>query len=190
METVFLICAVLGGTLLVCQFLAGLLGIGGDHDVGHDGGDAGHFHDGHGHEQPHPGSWFISLLSFKTITAALTFFGLTGKIALAYEANEPAALGLATGAGFAALYLVAMLMRSLAKLKSDGTVRMDRAVGRTGTVYLRVPGSKTGPGKVHLMLQNRTVEYQAVTSGSELPTGTPVKVVGVVNSDTVEVVAA
>ena len=40
------------------------------------------------------------------------------------------------------------------------------------------------------MLQNRTVEYQAITSGDELATGRPIKVVAVVNSDTVEVEAA
>jgi hypothetical protein len=57
-------------------------------------------------------------------------------------------------------------------------------------VYLRVPAAKAGTGKVHLMLQNRTVEYQAVTVGAELPTGAPIRVVGVVNSDTVEVEAA
>ena len=57
-------------------------------------------------------------------------------------------------------------------------------------MYLRIPGAKAGAGKVHLMLQNRTVEYQAVTAGAELPTGAPVKVVAVVNSDTVEVEAA
>jgi hypothetical protein len=39
------------------------------------------------------------------------------------------------------------------------------------------------------MLQNRTVEYQAMTAGSELPTGAQVKIVAVVNSDTVEVEA-
>ena len=67
--------------------------------------------------------------------------------------------------------------------------RIDRAVGCTGTVYLRVPGAKGGAGKVHLALQNRTVEYQAVTAGEEIPTGKPVKVVAVVNADTVEVEA-
>jgi hypothetical protein len=81
-------------------------------------------------------------------------------------------------------------MRSLARLQSDGTVRIERAVGRAGTVYLRIPGGRSSAGKIHLMLQNRTVEYQAITTGTELPTGTPVKVVAVVGPDTVEVEAA
>ncbi len=180
METAFLVCAVLGGTLIVCQFAAGLVGIGGDHDTDHD----------HSHDSGDHGNWFLGLLSIRTVTSAILFFGLGGLTALHYGAEEPAAFVLALTAGFAALYAVAMAMKSLAGLKADGTARVERSVGRAGTVYLRIPGGKAGPGKIQLMLQNRTVEYQAITVGAELPTGTPIKVVAVINSDTVEVEAA
>jgi hypothetical protein len=55
---------------------------------------------------------------------------------------------------------------------------------------LPIPGKKGGIGKVTLNLQNRTVEYQAVTADKELPTGSKVVVVAVVSSDTVEVASA
>lgn len=181
MDTVFLVCAILGAVLLACEIAAGALGFGHGHDTDTGGAD----HDGDGH-----GNWFFGLLSIRTATAALLFFGLGGKIAYYYEATDPAALGAALGAGALALYLVALAVRSMKDLKADGTARVERAVGCTGTVYLRVPGAKAGAGKVHLALQNRTVEYQAVTAGDELPTGKPVRVVAVVNSDTVEVEAA
>jgi len=188
MDTTFLVCAILGAVLLVCEIAAGALGFGHHHDTDTGGGDLDHgpdSGDGDGH-----GNWFFGLLSLRTATAALLFFGLGGKIAYYYEATDPAAIGAAIGAGALALYLVALAMRSLKDLKADGTVRVDRAVGCTGTVYLRVPGGKAGAGKVHLALQNRTVEYQAVTAGDELPTGKPVRVVAVVSADTVEVEAA
>ncbi len=177
METAFLVCAILGGTFVVCQVLAGMLGFGADHDTDHD---SDHDH----------GNWFLGVLTVRAVSAALLFFGIGGMIALQNDAEPLSAFGIAIGSGAAALYLVAFLMKSLAGLKADGTARVDRAVGRTGTVYLRIPGAKSGPGKIHLMLQNRTVEYQAVTAGGELPTGTPIKVVAVVNSDSVEVEAA
>jgi hypothetical protein len=183
MDTVFLICAILGATLLVCEIAAGMLGFGHDHDTD-TGGDTDHDHgDGHGNS-------LLGMLTVRTLTAAVLFFGLGGMTALYYGADELSAFGVACGSGLLALYLVALAMRSLKGLKSDGTARIDRALGTTGTVYLRVPGSKAGSGKVHLTLQNRTVEYQAVTAGAELPTGKPIKVVAVVNSDTVEVEAA
>jgi hypothetical protein len=179
MESFFLICAGLGGTILVLQTVAGALGLGGEHDTDHDTGDGGDH-----------GSWFFGALSIRTAAAALTFFGLGGMTALYYEANEPAAIGIALGSAVAAFYAVAFVMQSLMGMKADGTARIDRAVDRTGSVYLRIPGSRTGLGKIHLSIQNRTVEYQAVTAGPELPTGATVRVVAVVNSDTVEVVAA
>ena len=185
MDTVFLICAILGATLLACEIVAGMLGFGHDHDTDTDtGGDTDADHpDGHGNA-------LLGMLSVRTLTAAVLFFGLGGLTARYYGAEDLPAFGAAVGAGVLALYLVAVAMQSLKGLKSDGTARIDRAVGHTGTVYLRVPGAKAGSGKVHLMLQNRTVEYQAVTAGDELPTGKPIKVVAVVNSDTVEVEAA
>ena len=180
METAFLVCAILGGTILIAQILLGLVGFGHDVDVDTDAdADAGDHGDG-----------FLGLLSVRAVSSAILFFGLGGRTAMYYGMEGPAALGIALLAGAGALYAVAMIMKSLAGLKADGTARVERAVGLAATVYLRIPGARTGQGKVHLMLQNRTVEYQAMTAGSELPTGAQVKVVAVVNSDTVEVEAA
>ena len=83
--------------------------------------------------------------------------------------------------------LVAELMRALRGLRSDGTVRVERSVGQRGTVYLTIPGGKAGAGKVTLTLQNRTMEYQAITADQELPTGAKIVVVSVVGPNTVEV---
>ncbi len=185
MDTAFLICAALGATLLLCELIAGMLGFGHEHDT-----DVGGDHDTDTDNTEGHGNSLFGMLSVRTVTAAVLFFGLGGLTARYYAAEEWQAFGAAAGAGALALYLVATVMRSLKGLRSDGTVRIDRAVGTTGTVYLRVPGARGGAGKVHLMLQNRTVEYQAVTAGGELATGKPVKVVAVVSPDTVEVEAA
>ncbi len=172
-----MVCTILGGTLVVCLLAAGMFGFGGDHDTDHDH-DAGH------------GNVFFGMLSVRAMTSALLFFGLGGMTARYYNADELAAFGIAVGSGVLTLYLVALAMKSLKQLKADGTARVERAVGCTGTVYLRIPGARAGAGKVQLMLQNRTVEYQAMTAGEELTTGRPIKVVAIINSDTVEVEAA
>jgi hypothetical protein len=207
METVYWICALVGGTLIVCQFVLTLLGIGGDHDVGghdvggHDFGGHGHDVGGHdvgGHDAAHGhadhdakqgghSTWFFSLLTVRTVVAGLAFFGLAGLAAREAEVEPLPALGLAVGAGFLAVFIVGTLMRSLSRLNVDGTVRIERSVGAAGTVYLKVPANREGVGKVHVSVHSRTVEYKAITSQQELPTGAKVVVVGVVSSDTVEV---
>jgi membrane protein implicated in regulation of membrane protease activity len=196
METIFLVCAVVGGTLLVCQFLLGLLGVGhhdlGGHDV-HVEAAHGAGHDAHAHDQDHDEhhtGLFTGVLTFRSMVAALAFFGLAGMAAHSGGLPAPQSLLIAVAAGVAALFLVAFVMRSLSRLRADGTVRIDRAVGQTGTVYLSIPGRNSGTGKVHLKLQNRTVEYCAVTAVDELPTGSLVVVVSVSGPGTVEVAPA
>jgi membrane protein implicated in regulation of membrane protease activity len=193
LTTLYTICAVLGGTLLGCQFLLTLLGFGHHHDIGgHEWHDVGghDLHGGQEHDVAHETqmSWFVSMLTFRTIVAALTFFGLAGRAAGAAEFAPAQTLTLALAAGAGALFLVAWLMRSMSRLQADGSVRMERAVGQTGTVYLPIPPHRSGMGKVLLNLQNRTVECQAVTDQESLPSGTRIRVVAIVNPNTVEVI--
>lgn len=196
MATLFMACALFGGTLLICQTLMTLMGLGSDHEFGgdtdadagvefeHDGGAADHV------EHAHGSTWFFGIVTFRTVIAALTFFGLAGMTSLTNQFDEGQSLFIACGAGFAAMYGVHWLMRQLTELRVDGTVQIEQAVGKTGNVYLRVPGGRQGAGKIHLNLQNRTVELAAWTEQSELPTGVPVIVTRIVGPDTVEVVAA
>lgn len=189
METTYLICAAIGGTLIVCQFLMTLFGLGGGHDlIGGDHLDAGG-HDGsfgHNVEHGNESTTFLGLLTFRTISAAMAFFGLTGVIGQGAELAPLVTLLMSVGAGAAAVYLVAWIMKMLVRLNVDGTVRIDRAPGCVGTVYLPIPGGKAGQGKVQVSIQSRTMEYKAIAQDS-LPTGTPITVVAVVGSDTVEV---
>jgi hypothetical protein len=193
MLTMYIICAAAGGTVLACQFVLTLFALGdhhdggGDHDLSHDVHDFDHSH-GVGHGMS--GSWFVGILTLRTIVAALTFFGLAGWFATAKKWDEPVPLGVAFAAGCGALFAVAWIMRSLHRLQAEGNIRMERALGKVGTVYLKIPGNRAGAGKVLLNLQNRTVEYQAITSSAELPTGARVVIVGIVSSDTVEVAPA
>jgi hypothetical protein len=189
MVTFYLVCFLIGGTLLVAQFLLGLLGLGhlhdiADHDFGHD------LHLEHHGDHEGEGGWFTGMLTFRTLVAALTFFGLGGLAAHARWGGDlwPVTLAVAVAAGGGALLLVGSLMRWLRRQTASGNVHIDRAVGRPGTVYLTVPGQRAGAGKVTVCVQDRTMEYQAVTPDRELTTGAKVVVVGVVNGDTVEVI--
>jgi hypothetical protein len=179
MDTLFLVCAGLGGTILVLQTLAGMIGLGAEQDLDAD--------ISHG-PQPDASTAFFKVLSFKSASAALAFFGLGGLTAQYYKLSTPAVWSAAVFAGLAALYAVAWVMGLFQKLRQDGTARIETAVGETGTVYLRVPGSNTGPGKVTLVVQNRTVECDAFTShAADIPTGATVRVVAALGPTAVEV---
>lgn len=182
METVFLVCAAVGGTVLVLQFALGLLGLASDHDVDH-----GHDHD-HGAGDHSDGTdWFAGLFTVRSVTAGLTFFGLSGMVALSRGADELTALAVAAFGGAFALYAVAQIMHGLKRLGDDGTARIEHAVGETGTVYVPIPAGNAGPGKVTVTVQKRTVEYAAYTAAEALPTGARVRVVAVRGPNAVEV---
>jgi hypothetical protein len=204
LSTIYLIAAVVGGTVLVCQFVLTLMGLGDDGadmgDASFDGdvpGDAAHA--GHDHattlseaadgEFQHPdSSWLFGILSFRTLVAASAFFGAAGSAALAAGFSQPMSLVVATAVGLGAMYGMYGLMRLISSLKSSGNERIRNALGRPATVYIPIPAARKGAGKVQLSMQNRIVEYQAVTEDDEpLKTGQSVQVVGIVGSDVVKV---
>ncbi len=176
----YAVCAVIGGAVLLTQFALSVLGLDGADDVpespGVGGGGGG---DG--------AADIVGLLSLKTLAAALTFFGLTG-LALGAAGWSPnlSLLG-AMAAGLGAMYGVWYLMLQLMRLRSDGTIRTERAIGKTATVYLPIPGHNQGMGKVTLRLQNRSCELAAVTPEGDLPRGTSVVVTRLFDPETVEV---
>ena len=191
MADVYLICAAIGGTIFVVQLLLGVFGLG-HHDFGggaHDvSADAHGGHDGQDNHE-NQDSYFLGLLSFRTIVAAATFFGLAG-----IAANRNGIFGLAAGAiaagtGFAAMSGVAWVMKFFNKLESDGAARIEQSIGANGSVYLTIPGQKSGAGKILAAVQGRTMEYLAVTAGKALQIGTKIVIVDVAGPDTVEVEA-
>ncbi|MEN6405036.1 MAG: hypothetical protein ABFC77_01050, partial [Thermoguttaceae bacterium] len=120
MTMLFLVSAALGGTVLVLQFLMTLIGIGGHaldvdvpQDIGHDFG--GDFHGDHPggaeHAPEHNTLGLFKILSFRTIVAALAFFGLAGLTAQSTDASTPMQLSVATAAGLAAMVGVYWIMR-------------------------------------------------------------------------------
>jgi membrane protein implicated in regulation of membrane protease activity len=204
MATIFLVCAIVGGTVLVCQFLMTIAGMGGHgldvdgagaHDVPHDfQADVGshdlHAAEGHAPDagDQHHSTWLFGVITFRTLVAAATFFGIAGMAARSAELTLPNQLLIALACGVGAMYSVHWLMRAVSRLGEDHTVRITHAIGQEGTVYLPIPGDQAGAGRIHLNLQGRLMEYSAVTSAkATLMTGARVVVVAARGSSTLEV---
>ncbi len=190
MESLYFLCAAIAGGVLLVQFLFGLLGMGHDVDL-HDGSADFHLDhaDGmdHGESADHAGTWFVGLLSFRAMCSAVMMFGLTGLSARTlYEPGTTFAI--ASACGIAVLFGVAYMLKTLYAFASDGTVRDLDAIGSTGSVYLTIPAQNQGKGKVTIAVKGRTMEYEALTEGESLPTGTAILVVDVPAHDVLCVV--
>lgn len=165
--------AAVGGGLLVISLLLTLIGGDADGDVDADADADGDVSGGG--------------LSFRTVVAFLTFFGLTGMLGLKLGWSELPSLGVATLAGGSAFWLVGLAMLQLHRLRSSGNVDIRNAVGVEGVVYLKIPAERTGTGSVTVPIQGRTMQYKAVTKGPEIRTGEFCRVVAVHAGDTLEV---
>ncbi len=209
LEILFLVCAVIGGTVMVCQFIMTLFGMGDDGGMDADGGDfdaGGSDFDGSaeadisgdqnttitqasdGEYHHSDSSWLFGLLSFRTIVAALAFFGISGKTVLAAGQTPLVSFAIAMVAGAAAMFAMAWLMRGLSRLTSSGNQHIGNALGQPATVYVAIPSGGDKAGKVQLTMQNRVVEYPAVTRDEEpLRSGEAVEVVEILSRNLLQV---
>lgn len=191
----YFICAVFGGTMMILQLVMMLIGIGGDMDgdAGGDsfdsgGDDLGGDADTDAHVGEHSSTADVfKMLSLRTIIAGIAFFGLGGMAGLLGTENFGLSILFAVGSALIAIYIVYYLYSTIARLKSDGSISEKTLVGSFGNVYFRIPGEGAGAGKVLVVQQERTMEYEAITSGPELKSGTPIVVIRVVSPTTVEV---
>lgn len=203
MATLFITCIAIGGTVLALQFVLTMLGfldLGSDvvddiglDDVGADGLEGGHDVDHGGeHHSGHAGdsfAWLWSIFSFRNITTGMTFFGLTGMAVRTADGSNSLQISAALIAGLGSMYGLHWLMRSIFRLARDNNLQVRRAIGETGTVYLSIPAAKSGMGKVHVNVQGRLEEFQAITPAPDkLVVGAKVVVIAVVAGETLAVV--
>jgi len=182
-------CAIIGCTLVGIQVVLQLLGLGGDHDVdAHADVDVDHgdLHGEHGTEGH--GNMFFGILSFKALSAFAGVFGLVGLIVHDRGLSAGPRVAVSAASGVASMFLVAWVMRGLSRLQASGTINVRNAIGRTGTVYLRVPGARGGRGKVTVEVQGRSMEFAAVTEGDTIESGAQVTVEAVEGDDLLKVV--
>ncbi len=147
--------------------------VGGDSDL--SGGDADQYvggDDGTGHQ----------FFTIKNLIAFFTIFGWTGIACLKGGMSKGLSIGIALLAGSVVVLIMALLFKSMSKLKQSGTLQMKNAVGLIGETYLFIPPKRAGFGKVHVKVQGSLHELQAITDDTDqISTGKLVKVVAVVN---------
>jgi membrane protein implicated in regulation of membrane protease activity len=171
----------LGGTALFVLKMVMLL-IGGHGFGEHDGGGFAEAHVGdhpgdvQGGDHGHSDASKLAFQFFSVQALAVLCMG-TGWMGLAALSNgarpEMAVVG-GVLFGLLLMFVMGKLMQKARALESSGTLDVNRAVGQRGTVYLTIP--RNGRGQVQIVVQERLMTLDARSSGSDLPTGTKVRV--------------
>lgn len=123
----------------------------------------------------------FTLFSVRSIIAFFTFFGWTGVLALNAGLGTMMAVIMASVSGFAAMAMVGYMMYMFSKLGESGNIDVKDALFQTGEVYLTIPETKRGQGKVHINISGALREMDAITEGKTLATGSTVRVVEVID---------
>ena len=128
-----------------------------------------------------------NLYTFRNFVNFLLGFGWSA-ILLQDSITSPALLVIVSVfVGVALVAAVMYLFKWLSSMQQSGNINLQKsAAGCEGTVYLTIPAARAGAGKVQIAIDGAVREYDAVTEHeTPLKTGTPIRVVDVVDTHTV-----
>lgn len=130
----------------------------------------------------------VSIFTVKSITAFFAVGSWSGLLtcAVASEKLQWLAIIVAVLAGMAGMSIVVLILRAIVKLQCNGAFDISKIVGQQATVYVSIPPSRTGRGKITLSAQGRFMELDAVTdSENRLAVDEVVEIVSTDNECTV-----
>jgi len=120
----------------------------------------------------------LSIFSIRGITAFFLGFGWAGVIAIKAGWGVPAAIAVGIVAGAVMMFAIFLVMTSMLRLQSNGTLNFSNAIGQIATVYVTIPADGKAGGQVELLIQGRLTMAEALFRGGEpLRPGTKVKIV-------------
>lgn len=163
--------ALLFSLLFVVQMIISFF-VGGDGDIDDTGSD------GHGDA--------FQFFTIRNLIIFFTMFGWSGLAAYNAGLNNAATIIIALFAGISMIALLYMFMRNANRLRNSGTLQMKNTVDQVGETYLRIPAKRSGTGKIHVQVQGRLMELDAMTDDNEdIATGRPIQVVRTLNNSIV-----
>jgi hypothetical protein len=127
----------------------------------------------------------LGIFSFRGITAFFLGFGWAGIIALKAGLGLGWAITIGLGAGGVLMAGIFVLMASVMRLQSSGSLVYANAIGEIATVYVTIPASQKAGGQIEVMIQGRLSVADALHRGeAPLSPGTRVKVLETIGQST------
>lgn len=136
------------------------------------------FHDSFGDGDGIP----FQLLSLKNIVGFFAMFGWSGLALMNAGIGTGLVIFLSVLCGLIMMVAMASLFYFMSKLAESGNMKMKNAIGRTGEVYLTIPGNRNGQGKVQITVQGNLQTLDAITDDpSNIITSSLVEVLDVID---------
>jgi len=180
MKTLWCIAMATSLTFIIQSVLT-FIGIDSGGDFGTDM-DPGFDMDSHGAFDADPS---MNLLTFRNLVNFFLGFSWTAILLHGKFRSGAVTMLIAFLAGAVLVAAVMYMFKWLSGMQQSGNINVyQSAVGCQGRVYLTIPAERSVTGKVQIAINGSVREYDAVTDGDALKTGTPVSVVEVIDSST------
>lgn len=163
LERVFAAVAIPSTIILLLQTVLLLFGLGGDHDgdmsveTDHDTMDNTHDHTHHSQDSG------LRIFTVRGFVAFFSVFGWAGIVFLRSGMSIPFSVIVSLLLGVLAMVFIAVALVGFLKLQSDGTTDIHTAIGLSGTVYISIPPSRSGTGKITALVSGSWGEFDACT---------------------------
>lgn len=170
-------CAVVASLIFLVQMVLTLIGMdSSDMDVDFDGASTMDLGGG------------LNLFTIKNFIGFLVGFGWAGVCFYNSITSSILLILVAVIVGLLFVGIFVVIYKQTKKLEHNGAFQIDEVKGTTVSVYLRIPAQGSGKGKVQVSQNGSVHELDALTDGEEIPSGAKVKVVEIVDNETVKVV--
>jgi len=123
----------------------------------------------------------FQLFSLRNLINFMLGFGWTGISFYSTIHNPTLLISLSFCVGGLFVFGFFMIMRQLFKLNEDNSLKLENLVGASAEVYLTIPESMKGTGKILISTKGSTRELEAMTRGEKIGSNARVKIISVEN---------
>jgi len=125
----------------------------------------------------------FQFLTLKNLVAFFTIFGWAGVACLDGGLGVGKTVLISSISGFIMMSVMASIVYFMGKLTDSGTLNMNNAIGKVGSVYLPIPAKREGLGKVQVKVQGLRTLDAMTDYEEEIKTGAVVDIVEILNNE-------
>lgn len=129
----------------------------------------------------------FQLFSFRNLTNFLLGFSWTGISFFNTIPNKFIIIVLSLVVGSAFVVSFFLIIRQIQRLAEDNSFKISGTLNQVCSVYLTIPGRKSGNGKVQVSVKGAFHELEAITENEKIESGTMVRIIKIESNNLVVV---
>lgn len=116
----------------------------------------------------------FQMFTLRNLVNFLLGFGWSGMAFYKSISNSFLLIVIAALFGFLFVLVFFLIIRQLLRLSEDNTFNIGKLIGKTGSVYIPIPGNMEGTGQIQISSRGANHELPAMTEGDLIATGAAV----------------